>query len=78
MEMGLPGAAGGLVQGENYQPSPKGSLVYLYFDKIDPTLEAIGSAGGKTLRPRMSIGEHGFVAQLEDTEGNCVALHESP
>jgi len=78
MEMGVAGAAGALIQGEGYRPSHDGSLVYLHVDKIDPTLEAIGSAGGKTLKPRMSIGEHGFVAQFEDTEGNRVALHESP
>ncbi len=28
--------------------------------------------------PRMGIGEHGFIAHFEDTEGNRVALHESP
>ena len=45
---------------------------------IDPTLEAIEGAGGKTLVPKQSIGEHGFIAHFEDTEGNRVAVHESP
>ncbi len=78
MEMGAAGAAGTLIKGEGYTPSHEGSLVYLHVDKIDATLEAIGGAGGKTLMPRISIGEHGFVARFEDTEGNRVALHESP
>ena len=78
MEMGAAGAAGTLIQGDGYRPSHDGSLVYLHVDKIDPTLEAINNAGGKTLRPRMGIGEHGFIAHFEDTEGNRVALHESP
>lgn len=78
MEMGAPGSAGTLVQGEGYVPSHKGSLVYLHVDHIDPTLEAINAAGGKTLMPRMNIGEHGFIAHFQDTEGNRVALHESP
>jgi len=77
MEMGAPGAAGALIQGDGYQPSQEGSLVYLHVDKIDPTLKAIEGAGGKTLVPRMSIGDHGHVAQFADTEGNRVALHES-
>lgn len=60
------------------RPSHDGSLVYLNVDKIDLTLEAINSTGGKTLMPKMSIGEHGFIAHFEDTEGNRVALHEFP
>jgi len=78
MEMGAPGAAGTLILGEGYTPSHEGSLVYLHVDQIDPTLELINGAGGKTLVPRMSIGEHGFIAHFADTEGNRVALHESP
>lgn len=61
-----------------YKSSHEGSLVYLHVDKIDPTLEALSGAGGKTLMPRTSIGEHGFIAHFEDTEGNRVALHEYP
>lgn len=78
MEMGAMGAAGTLIQGENYKPSHDGSLVYLHVDAIDPTLELINENGGKTLVPRMGIGQHGFIAHFEDTEGNRVALHESP
>jgi len=78
MEMGAAGSAGTLVEGDGYKPSHEGSLVYFHVDKIDPTLEAINGAGGKTLMPRMEIGEHGFIAHFEDTEGNRVALHEYP
>lgn len=78
MEMGAAGSAGTLVQGDGYEPSHDGSLVYINVDKIDPTLEAIRGAGGKTLMPRMEIGQHGFIAYFEDTEGNRVALHENP
>jgi predicted enzyme related to lactoylglutathione lyase len=78
MEMGAPGSAGTLIQGEGRTPSHDGSLVYLHVDSIDPTLAAIDSAGGETLMPRSSIGEHGFIAHFQDSEGNRVALHESP
>ncbi len=78
MEMGATGAAGTLIKGDSYKPSHDGSLVYLHVDKIDPTLEAISNSGGKTLMPRTDIGQHGFIAHFEDTEGNRVALHESP
>ncbi len=78
MEMGAAGAAGTLINGDAYKPSHDGSLVYIHVDKIDPTLEDVNSAGRKTLMPRTNIGEHGFIAHFEDTEGNRVALHESP
>ena len=77
MEMGIPGAAGTLIQGEHYKPSHDGTLVYISVDSIDPTLELINKNGGTTLVPRISIGQHGFIAHFEDTEGNRVALHEA-
>ncbi len=78
MEMGAMGSAGTLIKSEGYTPSHDGTLVYLHVDAIDPTLEAINNAGGKTLMPRQNIGQHGFIAHFEDCEGNRVALHESP
>lgn len=78
MEMGAAGSAGTLICGDGYSPSHAGSLVYFHVDQIDATLEAIGNAGGKTLMPRISIGEYGFIAHFEDSEGNRVALHEAP
>ena len=77
MEMGAAGSAGTLIQGEAYKPSHDGTLVYINVDQIDPTLAAIDKAGGKTIFPRTSIGQHGFIAHFEDTEGNRVALHEA-
>ncbi len=78
MEMGQQGAAGTLIQAEGYTPSHDGSVVYINVPKIDVALDAISGSGGKTLVPRTSIGQYGFIAHFEDTEGNRVALHESP
>lgn len=69
------GAAGTLIKGESYSPSHAGTLVYLHVDDIEGTLTKIDELGGKTLQPKMSIGEYGFVAHFEDCEGNRVALH---
>ena len=69
------GAAGTLVENEHYTPSYQGTLVYLSVDDIEATLAKIESSGGKTLNPKMSIGEHGFIAHFEDSEGNRVAVH---
>lgn len=75
MEPGAPGAGGTLIQDEGYTPSKDGSLIYLAVTDIDATLQRVKEAGGKTLVPKMNIGEHGNVAHFEDSEGNRVALH---
>ena len=70
-----PGAAGTLVQGESYEPSHTGSVVYFTVEDILETLRKINANGGKTLMPKTAIGQYGFIAQYEDTEGNRLALH---
>lgn len=78
MDPDAAGATGTLVQHESYTPSHQGSLVYFSVADIEATLAKIEAAGGKTLNPKQSIGEYGFVAHFEDTEGNRVALHSRP
>lgn len=72
---GAPGAAGALCKGETYVPSHAGTMVYFSVPKIDPVLDRALAKGGKVLNPKMSIGEYGFVAHLQDSEGNRIALH---
>lgn len=69
------GATGTLVQNENYTPSHAGSMVYFSVGSIEETIGRVEPNGGKVLNPKMSIGEFGFVAHFEDSEGNRVALH---
>lgn len=75
MDLQSLGAGGSLTQAEHYTPSHEGTLVYFPVPDIDATLGKINDAGGKTLAPRMSIGEHGHIAMFEDSEGNRVGLH---
>ncbi|MDA8083429.1 MAG: VOC family protein [Nitrospiraceae bacterium] len=72
---GAPGAAGTLIKGETYEPSHGGTLVYFSVDDIDETLLKINANGGKTILPKTDIGQYGFIAHFEDTEGNRVAIH---
>lgn len=70
------GVSGALLAGESYEPSYSGSLVYLNGgDDLKVVQDRVEAAGGKVLREKMSIGENGFVAFFEDTEGNRVGLH---
>jgi predicted enzyme related to lactoylglutathione lyase len=75
MTLGAQGAAGSIIKGESYEPSHAGTVVYFSVDDIDETLRRINANGGKTLLPKMSIGQYGFIAHFEDSEGNRVALH---
>ena len=70
-----PGAAGSLIRGKSYEPSHAGTVVYFSVDDIEETLRRIRANGGKTLLPKTSIGQYGFIAHFEDTEGNRLALH---
>ena len=75
MEQDAPGATGTLIKADGYTPSYQGTLVYLSVEDIEATLQRVDKSGGKTLNPKMSIGEYGFVGHFEDCEGNRVALH---
>jgi predicted enzyme related to lactoylglutathione lyase len=44
---------------------------------LDEAVEAARANGGKVLRARQQIGEHGFRAVVIDSEGNRIALHTS-
>jgi len=66
---------GAIVFGGNYEPSTKGSVVYLNVTgEMQTVLSRIESAGGKIVLPTTDIG-FGFIAFFLDTEGNKVGLH---
>lgn len=54
-----------------------GNNTLIYFESEDCVTEEarVEEAGGKVIKPKMSIGEFGFVAVLMDTEGNTIGLH---
>ncbi|MDF3029006.1 MAG: glyoxalase [Fluviicola sp.] len=70
------GVGGAIVQGDGFEPSMTGSVIYLNGgDDLSGPLSRIESAGGKILMPKTSIGNNGFMAHFVDTEGNKMALH---
>jgi predicted enzyme related to lactoylglutathione lyase len=55
-----------------------GPLIYLSVEgRLDEAVETARKNGGKVLRARQKIGEHGFRAVIIDSEGNRIALHAS-
>lgn len=70
------GIGGGIVQGDGFVPSDKGTIVYLNGgDDLSAPLSKVEEAGGKIIMPKTSIEPNGFMAHFIDTEGNRVALH---
>ena len=59
------GIGGGIVQGEGFEPSMTGALVYLNGgDDLNLPLSKVEAAGGKIVLPKTSIGPNGFMAHF--------------
>ena len=71
------GAGGALVKLEYASPGPGGAMVYFACDDCSVELSRVEAAGGSVVRPKFSIGDHGFVSIMTDTEGNMVGLHSN-
>ena len=71
------GASGALVKLDVAKPGTGGTLVYFDVEGIDAELSRVEAAGGKIIRPKLNIGDFGFIALIEDTEGNMVGLHSA-
>jgi predicted enzyme related to lactoylglutathione lyase len=69
------GISGSITKAKGYRPSRNGVVIYFVVSDIKATLAKIARRGGKTVFPKMSIGEWGFVAHFLDSEGNRLALH---
>jgi predicted enzyme related to lactoylglutathione lyase len=51
-------------------------MVYLNVEgDLEGVLGRVPQAGGKIVRPRFGIGEHGFIGIIQDSEGNVVGVH---
>ena len=69
------GACGMLVKMEGVPSGCGGTLVY--FACEDCAVEAARATknGGSIFKEKISIGEHGFISLVYDTEGNMIGLH---
>ncbi|RXM44137.1 VOC family protein [Flavobacterium sp. YO12] len=69
------GISGALAQGEIYNPTINGTLIYFATNNINETLDLAVKNGAEILFPVTSNGEFGWVAEFKDCEGNRIALH---
>jgi predicted enzyme related to lactoylglutathione lyase len=69
------GASGALVHMPGFASGANSVLVYFVCDDCAKEAAKAVEAGGKIQKEKMSIGPYGFIALVNDTEGNMVGLH---
>jgi hypothetical protein len=67
--------SGALVEMPDLRHGSNATVVYFETADCEAEEARIVRAGGEVLRPKMAIGEFGFVSIFRDTEGNTVGLH---
>jgi uncharacterized protein len=73
---GTAGATGALAKGDVYKPSKDGAIVYFHVDDIKAVVAKAEAMGRPILYPIKNIGDAGLVAEIEDSEGNRLALNQ--
>ncbi len=68
------GANGALVKMEGKKAGGDGILIYFGTEDCTAEENRVEKAGGKIVKPKMSIGEFGFISLFYDTEGNMIGL----
>ena len=69
-------AVGGSLTVADTQNDQGNVRIYLNVEgKLDAVIARVPGVGGRVLQPRTSIAPHGFIAVMEDCEGNVVGLH---
>ena len=78
----MTGIGGALVHNPQFYSSSatQGVLIYLNGNPdVQIILDRVEAAGGKIILPKTEITpEYGFMALIEDTEGNRIGLHNVP
>jgi predicted enzyme related to lactoylglutathione lyase len=69
------GVGGCIVVDPKRKPSSEGTLPYLAVSDVQSALALAQAAGGEVVLPRTSVGVHGFMGLVRDTEGNVVGVH---
>ena len=58
-------------------PMMKGPATVITVAQIDETVEKVEAAGGKLLKEKAKFGNIGYVAYIQDTEGNVIGVWQS-
>jgi predicted enzyme related to lactoylglutathione lyase len=75
MSMEKPGASGAIVKMPEVPSGGNSTLIYFNCEDCAVEEARVETAGGKIHRPKISIGEYGFITLFFDTENNMIGLH---
>jgi uncharacterized protein len=78
MTMDKVGAAGALVKMDGVTSGGSGTIPYFHCEEVAVEEGRVVAAGGHIHKPKISIGQYGFMALILDTEGNMIGLHMPP
>jgi len=77
-EEGMPKNPGAINGGMGARGGPlKAPVVTIAVEDIDKTIATVEKLGGKAVGKKQSIGEMGFTAYFQDSEGNVIGLWQS-
>ncbi len=69
------GCSGSLVKMNGLTPSGVSTIIYFGSEDCSNEEKMIPKLGGKIHKPKMSIGQYGFITLATDTEGNMFGIH---
>jgi predicted enzyme related to lactoylglutathione lyase len=69
------GCSGALAKMKGAEPHGFGTIVYFASDDCAVEEQRVVPSGGKIQRPKISIGQYGFITLAIDTEGNMIGIH---
>ena len=75
MQMDQMGAGGALVKMAGFPPGGNSTIVYFACEDCAVEEKRAQKHGVKIQKPKMSIGEYGYISLVYDTEGNMIGLH---
>ncbi len=75
MDAGKVGAGGALVHMPGSPSGGNSTIVYFACEDCAVEEARVKKFGGSIQRPKMSIGEYGFITLAFDTEGNMIGLY---
>jgi predicted enzyme related to lactoylglutathione lyase len=77
-DQGMPSEPGYIGGGMMQRAAPVNSpVITLQVDDIDATVIAIEKHGGKAVGEKMAVGNMGFAAYFNDSEGNLMGLWQT-
>ncbi|MEF1256315.1 VOC family protein [Vibrio sp. M260112] len=69
------GVSGALAKMEGVVAGGNSTMVYFSCQDCAVEESRVEQAGGKVMNSKFSIGPHGYIAIVADTEGNMIGLH---